>query len=91
MLFCACDDPHDAILRAIYWDSKGIMGTTHRTPYDTPFKIAAKFVHIPLALVQQWISSLEHLQTSIQTVSHEDDTLPICTLRVENRGCFERL
>ena len=77
------DDPQDAILRAIYWDNKEIMHTTHSTPYDTPFKIAAKFVQIPLTLVQQWISSLENLQTSIQTSSHEDDSLPICTLRVE--------
>ena len=80
------DDPQDAILRAVYWDNKDIIGTTHSTPYDTPFKIPAKFVQIPLTLVQQWISSLEHLQTSIQTSSHEDDTLPICTLRVETEA-----
>ena len=77
------DDSHDALLRAIYWDNKAIAHTTHSTPLDTPFKIAARFVQIPLALLYQWIHLLENLQASVQTTSHEDDTLPICTLKVE--------
>lgn len=61
------DEPQDAILRAMYWDNTAIMHTTHRTPIDTPFKIAAKFVSVPLALLQQWIASSERLQTTTQT------------------------
>jgi hypothetical protein len=79
------DGPQDAILRAVYWDSKTVAHSSNR--YDsTPFKIPAKFVQIPLTLLQPWISSLENLQTSIQTSSHEDDSLPICTLRVETEA-----
>src|SRR5947209_636730 len=55
------DNPRDAILRAIYWDSQTVV---HSNAPDTPFKIAAKFVQIPLMLLQRWISSLENLQTT---------------------------
>ncbi len=77
------DDPRDVLLRAIYWDNTEIRHTTHDTPIDTPFKMAAKFVRFPLASLYQWIRLLENLSTSIQTTSSKDDTLPICTLRVE--------
>jgi hypothetical protein len=77
------DEPQDALLRAVYWDDKAIGATTHSTPLDTPFKIAAKFVHLPLTLLNGWIVSLQNLQTTIQTTSYEDDNLPICSLRVE--------
>lgn len=75
------DEPQDAILRAVYWDSKTVAPSSNRYDYR-PFKIPAKFVQIPLMLLQQWISSLEGLQTFIQTTSHEDDSLPICTLKI---------
>ena len=77
------NEPQDAILRAIYWDNTAIRHTTHSTPIDTPFKIAAKFVRLPLALLHQWIDLLENISTTIQTTSSKDDTLPICNLRVE--------
>jgi len=80
------DEPQDVILRGMYWDNTAIRHTTHSTPLDTPFTISAKFVRLPLAPLLQWIHSLENIPTTIQTTTREDDTLPICTLRVETSG-----
>jgi hypothetical protein len=70
----------DVVLRAMYWDNKTVVRSN--AP-DTPFKIAAKFVQMPLVPLQQWIAALENIPTTIQTTSYEDDSLPICTLRVQ--------
>jgi hypothetical protein len=43
-----------------------------------------------LELLQQWIGSLENLPTTIQTTSHEDDSMPICTLKVETNAVTSR-
>jgi hypothetical protein len=77
------DYPQDVILRAMYWDSKTVVRST---PPGTPFKIAARFVRIPLKLLLQWIASLENIPTTIQTKANEDDSLPICTLKVETNS-----
>ncbi len=80
------DESQDILLRGMYWDNTAISYRTRDTPLDTPFKIAVKFVRLPLALLQQWLHSLENLSTAIQTTSRADDTLPICSLRVEIDG-----
>ncbi len=80
------DESQDTLLRGMYWDNTAISYRTRDTSIDTPFTIAVKFVRLPLALLQQWIHSLENIPTTIQTTSWEDDTLQICTLRVETDG-----
>jgi len=80
------DESQNTLLRGMYWDNTALSFRTRSTPIDTPFTIAVKFVRLPLALLQQWIHSLKNIPTTIQTTSHEDDTLQICTLRVETDG-----
>lgn len=79
----AHEPPDDALLRAVYWNS-------HTAPRrgqveDAQIKIPAKFVLLPISYVHQWIGMLERLPTVIRAFPDKDDSLPICSLRVDTR------
>lgn len=84
--YVADETQPDAIVRAVFWDSKTVVRRGHRDPNDppanTPFTIPAKFVQIPITHVRRWVQRFDGLQTSLQVVSVEED-LPICSLRIE--------
>jgi len=71
----------DGLLRAIYWDSQTVKRDS--SPETTPIKIPAKFVRVPVERVRQWIGAFDTLSTSLHVSSEEDDSLPICSLRIE--------
>jgi hypothetical protein len=85
----------DAVLRAVYWDSKTVVSKSRDDPpADTPFTIPAKFVQVPITQVRQWVQAFDSLQTSLQVVSRPDDSLPICSLRIETNyvdNVFEKV
>lgn len=93
--YLASETPPDAILRAMFWDSKTVVRKSRDDPpADTPFTIPAKFVQIPITQVRQWVQKFDGLQTSLQVVSQEDDSLPICSLRIETNyvdNVFEKV
>lgn len=70
----------DGLLRSIYWNSQTVK---RDSPMETPVKIAAKMVRIPLSKVRQWVSVFEKVQTSFERLAEADDSWPICSLRVE--------
>ncbi|HEU5378292.1 MAG TPA: hypothetical protein VFV38_22950 [Ktedonobacteraceae bacterium] len=71
----------DAILRAVYWNSQTVIPSS--PPETTPMKIPARFVQVPNIQTQQWIRRFEGLQTSLQIFSLQNDSLSICSLRIE--------
>jgi len=71
----------DAILRAVYWDGQTAVKNSERE--EQQIKIPASFVRVPVASMRQWISIFDNLQTSLQTMPQQNDSLPICSLRVE--------
>ncbi|HEU5382701.1 MAG TPA: hypothetical protein VFV38_45425 [Ktedonobacteraceae bacterium] len=74
-------EPEDAILRAIYWDSRA--AAQNSVLDDQQIKIPAKFVSVPFARVQQWVDAFANLQNVLDISPQQDDSLPICSLRVE--------
>lgn len=73
-----------AILRAVYWDSQTVIRNNRHDPPETAsFKIPARFVRIPITQARQWVKSFDGLQTSVQVFPLQDDSLPICSLRIE--------
>jgi len=75
------DTQHGAILRAVYWDSQTVKRDS--PPETTPIRIPAKFVQVPVERVRQWISAFDNLPTSLRVSRQQDDSLPICSLRIE--------
>lgn len=74
----------NAVLRAVYWDSKSVVHVDrHNPPEDAPFQIPAKFVRVPIIQVHQWIKRFDGLQTSLRAFPLQEDSLPICSLRIE--------
>lgn len=90
--YLAYEDQQHAILRATYWDSQTARGKSRE---DTgPIKVPVRFVQIPLSLIQQWLHAFDAIPTSIRAFAHTDDTLPICSLRVETEAvdcAFEKV
>lgn len=81
----------DAILRAIYWDSQSVK---RDSPPNTPVKVSAKFVKVSSTQVVQWIRMFDDLSTSLRSAVEQDDSLPICSLRIEINSVgdvFERV
>lgn len=93
--YLAHETQPDAILRAMSWDSKTVVSKSRDDPpADTPFTIPAKFVQVPITQVRQWVQTFAGLQTSLQIVSLPDDSLPICSLRIETNyidNAFEKV
>ncbi len=90
--YLAHEDQQNAILRAVYWDSQTTVGKSRDD--TSPIKIPARFVQIPVSLVQQWLRAFDTVQTSIRMFAHADDSLPICSLRVETESvncAFEKV
>jgi hypothetical protein len=86
------EEQHNAILRAVYWDSQTIIGKSRED--TSPIKIPARFVQIPVSLIQQWLHTFDTVQTSIRVSAHDDKSLPICSLRVETEAvdsAFEKV
>lgn len=82
----------NAILRAVYWDSRTLAGKSRE---DTgPIKVPARFVQIPISLVHQWLRAFDAVLTSIRVFAHSDDNSPICSLRIETNyvdSAFEKV
>ncbi len=88
----ARETEQNAILRAVYWDSWTAVGKGR--DYTGPIKVPARFVHIPIFLVRQWLSAFDHLQTSIRAFASTDETVPICSLQVKTEAsqcAFEKV
>jgi hypothetical protein len=89
------EEQPDAILRAMSWDSKSVVRKSRDDPPpDAPFTIPAKFVRVPIAQVRQWIKVFDGLPMSLQVFPLEDDSTPICSLRVETNyvsNAFEKV
>ncbi len=78
------EEQPDAIVRAMSWEKRLGVRTNRTDPLsETPFTIPAKFVRVPIALVRQWVKRFDGMQTTLQLTPQEDDSLPICSLRIE--------
>ena len=79
--YLAHEEQREAVLRAVFWDNQITVGKSRDD--TSPIKIPAKFVTIPVTQVQQWLHTFDGVSTSIRAFDRDDETLPVCSLRVE--------
>lgn len=78
IVFGRTDEP-SALLRAVSWDSSAINS---RDP-ALKLKMPLKCVEVPVQQIQDWIGSFAHLTTALPFPPYADDSIPICSLRIE--------
>ncbi len=76
----------DAVLRAVYWDSRTVIHNS--SPEATPIKIPARFVQTSIIQAKQWIKMFDGFQTTLRVFPQTDDTLTICSLRIETDSVY---
>jgi hypothetical protein len=76
----------NAVLRAVYWDSQAAR--QNNPDGESLLKIPGTFVQVSVAQTQQWVAAFDRLNIALLATVRADDSLPICTLRIERDNVY---